>query len=547
MEARKMKITEKEIAGSNREQDVEICRQGFSAPVYATHPRSGFLLPKHLRHRGIGYLWAVVFLLLILLLTGLSLDTAKVYLVTHQLHNAADAGALAGAPWIKKDQQKARELAQLVASQNFADHDNVLLDLNLDNDPAGDIIVGRYTYDPALGISTFTPYDPMAIDPMPINALAVITSRDLDDRAGHQSSQKVALNYGPISEVHAVNIAGDWFGKAGPYAIATTGGGVGSGLICLRRDLCGLHVQGTSSLTVNNITDPPTYEEGAIQINSSDDDLCLYSNGGPTIIADIINITADECSLIGNYEFPEEPEMYVNYRQPPMPDPLAWLNEPENKPTTNPDLSSMMGNDLTDLYGDVFINSDVKISNYPVPLPFGYYSSGLELDAGTEEKPIWLSSGIYILGGDGKQKGGLRVGANAVVRCEPGVFFYITEGGKCDIQGGADFRATPFKDEVFMGGLYDGIIIAQDPLDLLSASVYGGPGFDLEGTMYFPQHVELQDKSQEKDFALAIGGNGVAFNNQIIADSIYIPGNSDVTINYDGRNPAAVSRAYLVE
>jgi hypothetical protein len=315
-------------------------------------------------------------------------------------------------------------------------------------------------------------------------------------------------------------------------------------LICLRRDLTGLHIQGTSTLTVNNITDPPVYEEGAIQINSSDDQYCLYTNGTTVAInADILNITADDCSLIGNFDFPPEPETYVNFRQPPLPDPLAWLNEPSNKPTTNPDLASIMAADL----GDVFINSAQSLAKYPNPIPSGYYSGGLELDSGTVDNPIRLSSGVYILNGDGKQKGGLRVGANAVVVADPGVFFYVTGGGKCDIQGGAQFTASPFKDGGFLEGLYDGIIIAQDPLDLFSASIYGGPGFNLQGTMYFPQHVALQDNSQEKDFALAIGGNGAVFNNQIIADSIYIPGNSNVTINYDGRNPAPVSRAYLVE
>jgi len=33
----------------------------------------------------------------------------------------------------------------------------------------------------------------------------------------------------------------------------------------------------------------------------------------------------------------------------------------------------------------------------------------------------------------------------------------------------------------------------------------------------------------------------------VIADSIYIPGTADVTINYDGRNPAPESKAFIVE
>jgi hypothetical protein len=145
-----------------------------------------------------------------------------------------------------------------------------------------------------------------------------------------------------------------------------------------------------------------------------------------------------------------------------------------------------------------------------------------------------LSSGVYVLDGDG-----LKVGANAVVVAEPGVFFYITGEGKCDIDGGAAFTASSMMD-----GLYEGIIIAQDNLDLNMASIIGGPGFNLEGAMYFPQHIE--DQKQKTDYALTLGGTGMVFNNQIIADSIYIPGTGDIIVNYDGRNQAPVSRAYLV-
>jgi hypothetical protein len=126
------------------------------------------------------------------------------------------------------------------------------------------------------------------------------------------------------------------------------------------------------------------------------------------------------------------------------------------------------------------------------------------------------------------------------VVAEPGVFFYITGDGICDIGGEAAFTASSMTD-----GLYEGIIIAQDNLDLNMASIIGGPGFNLEGAMYFPQHVENQ--KQKTDYALTLGGTSVALNNQIIADSIYIPGTANIIVNYDGRNPAPVSRAYLVE
>jgi hypothetical protein len=77
--------------------------------------------------------------------------------------------------------------------------------------------------------------------------------------------------------------------------------------------------------------------------------------------------------------------MYINFRQPPIPDPLAWLNEPDNKPTTNLHLG-IMGMDS----GHIFINNDRLIPAEPIPS--GYYSGGLELDAGSKENPIRLTA-----------------------------------------------------------------------------------------------------------------------------------------------------------
>ncbi len=520
-------------ARAERERKEMNCHRGQSLP----RTNSSMHLPdtsqRHLRRRGVALVWSAIMLLLMILFIGLSIDTGKVALVMHQLHNAADAAALAGGPWVRKDQLKARQLAQAMAAQNFADKDGsgtlqpVLLDLNVNNDPNGDIIVGRYTYNRDTDTSTFTPFDPCAPEPIPVNALAVIASRDTLTLTGHLPSQEVSLNFGPIAGVQSLPVRGFWQGKRGPYAIATTGGGVGAGLICLRRDLTGLHVHGTSLLTVNNLTGIP--EEGGIQVNSFDDELAVTTNGTPQIIADILSICADGFTQKGDFQFPPEPDMYVNLRQPPIPDPLAWLNDWENKPTTNPDLSVMN----TDL-GSIRITS---VEDIPAtPIEAGYYSGGLYLASGTVDNPIRLSAGIYVLDGNY----GLSVGANSVVICEPGVFFYITGTGACDIGGGAVFQASPLTS-----GLYEGIIIAQDPLDLNVASIIGGPGFQLEGTMYFPQHVE--DQKQKTDYALILGGTGAVFNNQIIADSVYVPGTSDVLVNYDGRNPAPITRAYLVE
>jgi hypothetical protein len=114
------------------------------APGSGAHPGCGVLPPKYLRRRGIGYIWTAIFLFFIILLLGLSLDTAKLCLVAHQLHNAADAGALAGACAVKLDQDVARQQAIDTAYANLADRESVFLAPNPENDPNGDVVLGLW-------------------------------------------------------------------------------------------------------------------------------------------------------------------------------------------------------------------------------------------------------------------------------------------------------------------------------------------------------------------------------------------------------------------
>jgi hypothetical protein len=477
------------------------------------------------RYKGIGLVWTAIFLLLIILIVGLSLDTAKVALVMHQLHNAADASALAGGPWAPKDQMKARQLAKDMAALNYADHVPVNLDLNVNNDPNGDIILGKYTYDQIAHKCYFIPYEPCSPTPIPVNAIAVIASRDDAGRTGHLPSQEVSLNFGPVAGVGSVPVSGFWQGRRGPYAIALTNGGAGAGLICLRRDGTGLHVQGTADLTVNNITDE--FENGAIQINSFDDGDCMTTNGGPIINSDIVNICANSCSQVGNFDF-SETDTQVYYHQPPMPDPLKWLNEEPNKPTLNPG----------PIQPTIDITNDTDVPDDPIPP--GYYPGGMTFKGGTADKPIRLGSGVFVLDG-----AGLQVLAGSYVVADPeGVFFYITGEGSLYVSGNAYINATPLQE-----GPYAGIIMAQDDEDLNDAEISGTGDSIIEGTLYFPQHrpADQQKKGNGEGFALRLGGTGLGTGNQVIADSVYIFGTGDKIINYDGRNHAPITDAYLVE
>lgn len=516
--------------------------------------QKGALSPKHLRNRGLVLVWTVLVIFTLFLLVGLSLDVAKLCLVNHQMHIAADAGALAGGPWVKRYPDQARLLAQKFAAMNIADHVPVNLNTNDDNLTDGDIIIGKYGYFPPeqtgeeQGKFLFIPYDP--INQQAVNALAVIASRDVDERLGHQATQRIALNFGPMAGVDDVDLAGNWQGEPpglrGPYAITVTGGGTGAGLICLRHDGTGLNIGGTGKLVVNNITENPhVFEDGAIQINSGDDELSLTLNGTPELVADLINIHAQGFSQVGDFDL-YETDTQVWLGQPRLLDPLAWLNDLEVglKPTLSPGPN----------YGTINIQNSNEIPAQPIPA--GYYPGGMTFKGGTADKPIRLGSGIFVLDG-----AGLQVLANSYVVVDPAggdadgdgigeAFFYIAgsnwkaDNTICYISGNAVLKAEPLSN-----GPYAGIIIAQDDLNLNDAEITGTGDSIIEGTLYFPQErpASEQKGGNGQGFALRLGGTGLGTGNQVIASSVYCFGTGDKIINYDGRNPAPISTCWLVE
>ena len=196
--------------------NISISQDILSRRDSSTSRRSDILRPRHLRHRGIAYIWMAIFLLLFILLVGLTLDTAKVLLVAHQLQNAADAAALAGAQLVKTDQTQARIQAQILGEANYyAGGNSVKLDPNPSNAEDGDIVIGLYfpQYDGGLFV-------PSTVAGQFANAVKVVP-RCIDG----QANPPVSLNFGPIAGVNTANVA--------RYAIAMASGGTGAGLIAL--------------------------------------------------------------------------------------------------------------------------------------------------------------------------------------------------------------------------------------------------------------------------------------------------------------------------
>ena len=88
------------------------------------------------RRRGMAFIWAAMMLLIMVGIVGLSLDFARGALVAHQLHNGADAGALAGALVVRKDWPGAMTKAIAIAHLNAADQLPIAVAPNGSNDPA---------------------------------------------------------------------------------------------------------------------------------------------------------------------------------------------------------------------------------------------------------------------------------------------------------------------------------------------------------------------------------------------------------------------------
>lgn len=281
-------------------------------------------------------------------------------------------------------------------------------------------------------------------------------------------------------------------------AIATSEGGTGAGLIALDPDdSCSLTIQGSVFVDVNS---------GAMQVKSGDDDaLCVIGSVADTNASEI-NVTGDERITGNNDNFDD----ILNTGQPPIPDPLADLPEPTWDPA--------------DDLGEVRVTD----SGANITLRPGFYSGGIFANGGT----ITLDPGIYILDG-----AGLSISGNTTFIAE-GVMFFITGTGFVDLRGTGIIRITPPDPDLYSYpgvDTYEGISIFQARDNTNESTIIGTSLMELVGTLYFPAA------------RLNLGGTGEGFGNQLIANTINIFGTGEITINYDGRNPAPGGDIFLVK
>jgi hypothetical protein len=470
------------------------------------------LQKTHVRYRGVALLWTAAVMLVLILIVGLALDTAKVLFTTHQLQNAADAAALAGAQFVKGDPGEARIKAYEYAYANYyTDADSVILDENLSNAEDGDIVLGVYYHQ----FDTFVPVGEGEF----ANAIKVVarcTTASLNPPA--------ALHFGPLADVHEAYVS--------CYAIAVSSGGTGAGLITLgcgdpqdpnSQSGTGLDIAGGSVIDVSG-----GEVEGEIQVNcaSCDHPHPAVSGGGAQA-----DIEAAQINVVGCYGGPEV-DVPIAEGADYMPDPLGCY---PNYDCLMPPPPYVEANDLSPAPGEYWVPDPCVPLNVLSP---GYYSGGINITSATTN--VYFEPGIYVVDGEildnVNAKGRLNL-TGGTIDAGDGAMFYIL-GGSVDIGGGAQLNLTelvPWEDDSILLP-YEGMLIYQDPLNITPARIIGTSDLVMVGTIYFPfNHVE-------------VGGGGYALGTQLIAESmrIHTNPNEGVLVNYDGRYRAPGGKSYLV-
>src|SRR5579871_2785182 len=107
----------------------------------------------HSARRGVALVYVAVILIALIGVLGLAIDTGYVFLTAHQLQNAADSAALAGADEVPFDTIQASSNAVSEASQNNAAHHSVTLTA------ANDVSVGNYNRTTGTFTANTSPYN----------------------------------------------------------------------------------------------------------------------------------------------------------------------------------------------------------------------------------------------------------------------------------------------------------------------------------------------------------------------------------------------------
>lgn len=327
-------------------------------------------------------------------------------------------------------------------------------------------------------------FEPTLIAP---NAVRVVARRTTDSLNG-----PLDLFFGSIFNVPTANVARS--------SIAMIGGGTGQGLLVLGNEECALQMSGNVLLDVN---------DGHIHVNSESD--CAFcTHGGPTIAAPVLDMVGDVC-FSSNTEFEGE----INNDADVMPDPLAFLEPPPIGETMDPPgLKVSQGDNIT--------------------IQPGYYPDGIEMTGGV----LNLEPGVYIIGKQEGQGGGqfpTGLSVNGGEFNAHGVMLYIHDGA-VNMGGNVIVNITPPDPEEYSYPgveMYEHVSIFQARYNTHSARLTGS-GLSIAGTVYFPSN------------HLTLAGTGDGVGNQIIAHTMSLAGDANITINYTGNFASVGNIIFLV-
>lgn len=537
--------------------------------------RKVFLSPKLLRHRGVALVWTAILLVLMILMIGLSLDTAKVAHNLHELQNAADAASLAGAQIVKTESpDDTRQFTHDFGFANKAEHLEVTLRMKTQLDPLTedvsqyDILIGRWVrYN-----RTFIP----TLDAP--NAVMAVARRNATLGA---TAPALSLTFGPIAGVDTADAAA--------LAVAWDYDSGGAGLICLSENAVpGLYLSGSADVDVDG---------GGIHVNSiaypsnpSGNDAGANITGSALIDAGFINVVGgispppDSDEWLDIFEGGDEDvDGYSVCDETTFPkpdhivDPVAANMEDEPLVTTNPymlpelvysrlNVPELIDNGTFPLRTQTADETPITIGTnaigYTCTLAPGYYPYGISLNTTGETitldptaDPAYSGRPIYIFGGAGGSNSGLYVNGGNLIG--EGVTCYVTKSynygdhwGVTRIMGNGTILLRSPGDQLRYDGDPDadvdgieGIAIWEDPYkpdDYDPAKDYahlnGGGDFTISGTIYLPDpiHVKLE-------------GNLGQCGNQILCGRATILGKAVINVNYDQRNQGESGRCCLVK
>jgi hypothetical protein len=543
-------------------------------------------------------IWTAIFLLVLIGIVGLSLDWGKTAVNIHQLYNAADAAALAGAQVVKVDQDRAIRFAVTAAKQNFVDRDDVDLDYLWPGEPfANDLDVVLVRYYRQKAYDDPTRYEPNLSLPNGVKVTArrgatTDVAYSMDPGFG-STDPNLSLVFGPAFKKKTVGVS--------RYAIAICVGAARAGLLALLEyppERMGIYAPGTATIRVVN---------GEIQDNSQslDNPRQAFRGTGD------FSLACEELHVCGEVYPPLDDPYWdtVDYNvnsniRVPLPDPLVkvpdiWSDPPQGArpPVTAPPLpdTAYPGPILMATYGYGLYGIAVKVDpNTGLPLldpngdyiqstgpnnvtfdaslaePItgstistygqmvggtqtltlapGYYPGGFKLSEGNKIK---LLPGVYAFGGGNKNGDNSGVVMTGGILEGLGIMLYVTDsnqrrdywgrvsldGGELNLTEGLDPNnpeAEPYAE--YIGTGYKYIAIFQDRANPNEAKLSGNVLFtQLKGTLYFPTaHMKFS-------------GTGIEAGTQLIAGSIETVGTTSMTINYDGRFHVPTYRSMLIE